>query len=341
MRLRSVALIFTVAMLPATLLHAADKSQELRDRLKAASELSALDGPGLQPWHWKLDITVFDTDGKNPKPGSLEIWSSDGNMRTVASLGSAEITTLRIGNSLYRTAGNEKDVAEISFLEMQVLRPVPDEVFQPAVAVKLNREAGGKVKLDCIAPTLVRPTNDVVSVGQQFSFCMEHDAPRLVVMYEAGNFAVLRRQTGIFQSHEVPVDVLALFGTVVFAEAKTTKLTAELIEPSLFEIQPDMTPVTAPVEISSGVLSRLTLSQNAPTYPLDAKERHASGQIVFDAMIGKDGHVLSLQLNGNPDSALAAFANKAVTQWLYRPYLINGIPVEVKTKIIVNFTFGN
>jgi TonB family protein len=341
MRLRSALLIFTVAILPATLLHAADKSQELRDRLKAASELTELDGSGLQPWHWKLDVTVFDADGKNPKAGSLEMWFSEGNMRTVASLGSFQITTLRVGNNLYRTSGNEKDIAEVSFLQVQLLRPVPDEVFQPSVEVKLTRETAGKTKLDCIAPTLVRPTNDVVSVGQQFSFCVEQDSPRLLVMYEAGNFAVLRRQTGTFQSHEVPVDLQTLFGSVVFTEAKTTKLAAESIDPSLFQVRPDMTPVTEPVEISSGVLSRLTLSQSPPTYPLDAKDRHAAGKIVFDAMIGKDGHVVSLQLNGSADAALAEAAKKAVSQWLYRPYLINGIPVEVKTKINVNFTFGN
>jgi TonB family protein len=101
-----------------------------------------------------------------------------------------------------------------------------------------------------------------------------------------------------------------------------------------------MTPVTEPVEISSGDLSRLTLSQNAPTYPLDAKERHASGKVIFDAMIGKDGHVLSLQQTGQADAALAESAKKAVRQWNYRPYLLNGVPVEVETTINVNFTFN-
>ena len=340
MRLRSASLFLAFSILTTPFLHAADKSQELRDRLKAASELTALDGAALHPWHWKLDVTVFDTDGKNPKTGSLEMWFSDGNMRTVASLGSAEITTLRIGNDLYRTDGNEKDISEITFAQMQVLHPVPDEVFQPGVAVKLTRETGGKTKLDCIAPTLVRPTNDVVSVGRQFSFCLEQDTPRLLVMYELGGFGVLRQQTGTFQSHEVAVDLQVFLRTITFAEAKTTKLASETIDPSLFQVQSDMSPFRGRVEISSGALSRLTMSENAPTYPLDAKERHASGTVVFDAMIGKDGHVLSLQPTGQADASLVESAKKAVSQWLYRPYLINGIPVEVKTKINVNFSMS-
>jgi len=328
MRLQLTSLFVVFSIFTAPFLHAADKSQELRDRLKAAADLASLDEIGLKPWHWKLDVTVFDLDGKNPKTGSLEMWFGDGNMRTVASLGSAEITTLRIGNNLYRTAGDEK-------------HPVPDEVFQPASAEKLIRQNAGKIKLDCVAPTLVRQTNGVVAMGQLFSFCLEQNTPRLVAMYEPGDFGVLRRQTGTFQSHDVPVDLQIFLGAVQVAEAKTTKLAAESIDPALFQIQPDMTPAAGPVEIPSGDLSHLVLSQSPPSYPLDAKEHYVSGKVVFDAMIGKDGHVLSLQLNSNADAALTESAKKAVSQWIYRPYLINGLPVEVKSKINVNFTFGS
>jgi protein TonB len=35
---------------------------------------------------------------------------------------------------------------------------------------------------------------------------------------------------------------------------------------------------------------------------------------------------------------LAPAAIQAVQQWLYRPYLLNGDPVEVETQVIVAFT---
>jgi len=37
---------------------------------------------------------------------------------------------------------------------------------------------------------------------------------------------------------------------------------------------------------------------------------------------------------------LAPAALEAVRQWRYRPYLLNGEPVEVDTQINVNFTLG-
>jgi protein TonB len=33
-------------------------------------------------------------------------------------------------------------------------------------------------------------------------------------------------------------------------------------------------------------------------------------------------------------------AIEAVSRWRYRPYILNGEPVEVETQITVNFTLG-
>ena len=57
--------------------HGADKSKEIADRLKAVADVSSLDVPaGVQPWHWKMDVTLWDVDGKNPQQAGIEVWSS-------------------------------------------------------------------------------------------------------------------------------------------------------------------------------------------------------------------------------------------------------------------------
>jgi periplasmic protein TonB len=56
-------------------------------------------------------------------------------------------------------------------------------------------------------------------------------------------------------------------------------------------------------------------------------------------VIGKDGTVRDLQVrSGHP--MLAQAAVDAVRQWRYRPYLLNGQPVEVDTQIDINFTLA-
>lgn len=76
-----------------------------------------------------------------------------------------------------------------------------------------------------------------------------------------------------------------------------------------------------------------------PEYPYPAKMAHVRGQVVLAAVIGKEGTIENLRvIAGHP--LLARAAIEAVSRWRYRPYILNGEPVEVETQIMVNFTLG-
>jgi protein TonB len=62
-----------------------------------------------------------------------------------------------------------------------------------------------------------------------------------------------------------------------------------------------------------------------------------SGTVVLQGIIAKDGHIKNLKVVSGP-SLLQDAALDAVRQWMYRPYLLNGEPVEVETTINVVFT---
>jgi protein TonB len=81
------------------------------------------------------------------------------------------------------------------------------------------------------------------------------------------------------------------------------------------------------------------LTKVNPVYPQEAKAAGVSGVVVLHAIIGKDGTVASLNAVSGP-SVLAAAAIDAVRQWTYKPYLLNGNPVEVDTTITVNFNLN-
>jgi protein TonB len=58
--------------------------------------------------------------------------------------------------------------------------------------------------------------------------------------------------------------------------------------------------------------------------------------VVLRAIINRDGAIENLQaLSGHP--LLVPAALNAVRQWRYRPYVLNGEPVEVETEVKVNF----
>ncbi|HUQ49306.1 MAG TPA: energy transducer TonB [Terriglobales bacterium] len=91
--------------------------------------------------------------------------------------------------------------------------------------------------------------------------------------------------------------------------------------------------------VSSGVMQGLAISQPKPVYPPIAKNARISGSVVLQATISKNGNIENLRLvNGHP--MLVPAAMDAVKQWRYKPYLLNGDPVEVETQITVNFSIG-
>ena len=68
-------------------------------------------------------------------------------------------------------------------------------------------------------------------------------------------------------------------------------------------------------------------------------QTHTQGEVVMHAIIGRDGTIASLQVVSG-HALLAPAAIDAVRQWRYRPYTLNGEPVEVETLITVRFVLS-
>jgi protein TonB len=93
------------------------------------------------------------------------------------------------------------------------------------------------------------------------------------------------------------------------------------------------------IAISSGVAQGNLIQKVTPQYPAIAKAAHQSGTVVLQATISKEGTITNLRVvSGN--AMLQSAALDAVKQWRYRPYMLNGEPVEVDTTINVVFNLG-
>jgi protein TonB len=106
------------------------------------------------------------------------------------------------------------------------------------------------------------------------------------------------------------------------------------------------TPVAVPkvatpqrVRVSQGVTQGLVIRRVQPNYPPLARQARIQGTVLLQAEISKDGTIQNLRLiSGHP--MLAPAAIEAVKQWKYKPYFLNGEPVEVETQITVNFSLS-
>jgi TonB family protein len=136
----------------------------------------------------------------------------------------------------------------------------------------------------------------------------------------------------------------AFTGKVYDKEGKTGGSSATELNPTAESVdqknaQGSATPDSTkkPLSIAQGVSQGLLIHQVRPVYPRAALQHYEQGTVVLQAIIGKDGVIKDLHIISSPSDDLAKAAMGAVEQWRYRPYVLNGEPVEVDTTINVNF----
>jgi TonB family protein len=104
-------------------------------------------------------------------------------------------------------------------------------------------------------------------------------------------------------------------------------------QPSVASVAPQR------IRVGGGVQQENLIHKIEPVYPPLAFQARIQGTVRFTAIIGRDGRIENLQLvSGHP--LLVEAAREAVSQWEYRPTLLNGSRVEVVTQVDVNFTLS-
>ncbi len=91
--------------------------------------------------------------------------------------------------------------------------------------------------------------------------------------------------------------------------------------------------------VPAKVMAARIVSQVQPKYPEQAKKKRIQGTVVLNVEIGTDGTVEGVKVASGPKE-LRQSALVAVRQWKYKPYLLNGSPVEVDTTISVVYTLN-
>src|SRR5579871_126012 len=106
---------------------------------------------------------------------------------------------------------------------------------------------------------------------------------------------------------------------------------------------PDLVPTTSEfkpklqmMSVSQGVSQGLLFKKVAPVYPPSAVRLRIEGTVELMATISKNGDITQVKVVSG-DSQLSKAAVDAVKQWKYKPYLLNGEPVEIQTQVTIKF----
>ncbi len=333
---------------------AATMPADLRALMLLAAKTNSLTGPDMQPWRLKASLHTFTpptnlSEEENKQGEYEELWaggekfkqsySDEEYSQTVYGTPNGQF----IGGGLHFVLGEVRQLSEFfdpsAYLRQYAEGHNPE--FDPADA-----SAGASA---CLRTVSDRP-KDSKREPLVYRFCFD-SALRLVRFSINGNddFLILFRRPLSFNGRAIPAEVeLRRHGIVRMLAHLESLEAAEPIEESELQPPADTVPdesgplvAAAPtkVNISQGVAVGMIQSNSPPIYPPEAKVAGITGTVVLRAVIGVKGRVTDLEVVSGPP-ALQQAAMDAVRSWQYRPYLLNGEPVEVNTQINVVFTLS-
>jgi periplasmic protein TonB len=137
---------------------------------------------------------------------------------------------------------------------------------------------------------------------------------------------------------QLPIPEIDVPGPPVPIDLGDPNSTASADNPFNGRMHPDVrqAALASTQHVSSGVMQGILIHKVIPTYPPIALVTRTSGAVVLQATISRTGTIENLRVMSGPQMLWQA-ALDAVKQWRYRPYMLNGQPVEVETAVEVDF----
>ena len=216
----------------------------------------------------------------------------------------------------------------------QVVVPQPEEALsaptptpsssKPSAAVVAGA-SGSKTSAPAKAPIVAAPTetNDVTITKLSAPAKPEPSQPLLV---KNGPSARAKTEAAVQEQEQAPAP------TSIATGVSSTVLSG-LVNTNALNVQkaPQQT-----LRLSQGVSQGLIIKKVQPVYPAQAMQMRLEGKVELQANISKSGNITGVkQVSG--DGILGRAAIDAVRQWKYKPYYLNGEPIEIQTQITVNF----
>ena len=332
----AVALLALISIAPATQgQEATIYPSDPKELMLAATRLNNLTTPDMKPWHMKATFQTFDQNGAVTNEGAFdEWWANPQQSKQVLTGKSFSETDYTTGKGDFRAASHGDVPPILNSIQGYLISPLPNERTIESSIYSLKPVETGSLKLTCVTP------EGLPGAG---SFCLSSSEPILrIYAIPSSSTQALYNRILRFQGKDFAGDFkLTRDGKVTLTLHVDTIESLDPANQSAFTPAQDETlvPILRTVFISAGVAAAMIEYKVRPDYPIEAKNAHITGTVVLQASIGKDGHIHDLKVVSGP-KILQFPATDAVRQWRYRPYLLNGDPVEVMTTINVIFSLG-
>lgn len=321
--------------------------------LKLASEVNGLHGADLKPWHVRAGWQTLDEQGKPKEEGTWEEWWA-GEKKYKIVYRSADVDRTTYGTEKGRYIAGGPDKVPWQFVTVERLIQTPVAMARSGSGMKsilsVKDVQRGSAQLTCASQDMVMPDGNPIEVTRpdgtsrqlEFSECFSSDLPAVRAEETSQGSQTVFNAIVRFQGK-----YLARKIRYVNAGRVETDISVDVIEPLDPVIDAEFTPsadaVLMPesksVVVSPGIIAGNRIRGSFLQYPPDARAAHVQGTVVLKAHILKDGTIGDLAVISGPEMLQKA-AIDCVKTWRYRPYLLNGQPVEVETQINIVFRLG-
>jgi len=317
--------------------------------LQAAALHYNFNDPAMRPFHLKATYQLYDESGQPAEKGAYEYWwASPAANRSSWTRDGATHTDWHTADGKHAFLGTGDALKFLEFkLQSALFSPLPaDSDLDPSTS-RLDRQMMeiGKVRVSCIEVIPKMPYHgqlQTVPLGLFPTYCFDTTVPALRVSYAWGTLTTAYDKIGAVQNRYLARQIEMLEGKRKLLTAEVETVTG--LSPNDPALTPasdaSIPPVKGEVDLSASVAQGMLLTKVLPVYPQDAKEAHVDGKVVLEAIIGMDGGIHDLRVVSAPWPSLAASALWSVSQWKYKPYLLNGKAVDVKTTINVIYSLG-
>jgi TonB family protein len=314
-----------------------------------AARVNGLSGADMKPWHLKASYQTFDADGKPKDQGTFEEWWA-GPEKYKISYSSAGFNQVQYRNGKDTWMTGDVKWPPVSEMGVQhyLLRPLPAEDFVERKDIYANDAKIGGVKLKCFRFMSPLDTKAPRIPSVFPVFCFGDNLPAVRVEAEDRELFAEFNNVVRFDGHYISKQIRVENG-----EAKKPSLNIDVMEVEALAGVPDgdfVAPSSAThapseensngvVHLSPLVMAGYKIGGSDVRYPLIARQQRVQGIVILLARITKTGDIAKLEAVSGP-SLLRDAAVAAVKTWKYKPYLLNGQPVEVETQVSVVFTLG-
>jgi hypothetical protein len=318
------------------------KISEVAHRLMVAGvKANALAGDDLKPWHMKMDFQVIQPGAKKPVGGTMEEWHL-GTSQWARTFKSPEQRLSGSEWSVSETEQYQSKPSKVGFdhrlLMLRVARPVIDPLYQTGNIqsdneMDVKRVDAAGVTLNCAS--VVDPQRYVDQANPDWLFpAMCFDNEHHLRLTATSDTKVQFEDLQPFEGRTVARHVKVIFNGALIAEMNV-RLLESLADADADLVKPAKDAIPEPYTIEPGHPKPVSVFEVGASVPLMPNGFPFRGGFPIPIIIHKDGTVKAR----NEDTSfwsrdLKDALVRAIDKWTYKPYLVNGQPVEVAWTVV-------